>query len=59
MLFRRKYEFKPDRMEGGTLKKLYLTPIQRKRLLKWGLISAVLVVLSKTEVKSAAIYSLG
>ena len=46
MLFRRKYEFKPDRMEGGTLKKLYLTPLQRKRLLKWGLISAVLVVLS-------------
>lgn len=46
MLFKRKYEFKPDRTEGGTLKKLYLTPTQRKHLLKWGLISAVLVVLS-------------
>ena len=46
MLFKRKYEFKPDRTDGGTLKKLYLTPLQRKKLLKWGLISAVLVVLS-------------
>ena len=46
MLFKRKYEFKPDRTEGGTLKKLYLTPLQRKRLLKWGLVSAVLVALS-------------
>ena len=49
MLFKRKYEFKPDRTEGGTLKKLYLTPLQRKRLLKWGLISAVLVVLSLVQ----------
>ncbi len=46
MLFRRKYEFKPDRTDGGTLKKLYLTPTQRRQILKWGLISAVLVVLS-------------
>ena len=46
MFFKRKYEFKPDKIEGGTLKKLYLTPLQRKKLLKWGLISAVLVVLS-------------
>ena len=46
MLFKRKYEFKPDRADGGALKKLYLTPLQRKRLLKWGLISLVLVVLS-------------
>ena len=29
MLFKRKYEFKPDRTDGGTLKKLYLTPLQR------------------------------
>lgn len=46
MLFKRKYEFKPDRTEGGLLKKLYLTPLQRKRLLKWGLIAGVLVALS-------------
>lgn len=46
MLFKRKYEFKPDRTDGGTLKKLYLTPTQRKQILKWGLISAVLVGLS-------------
>lgn len=46
MLFKRKYEFKPDRTEASFLKKLYLTPLQRKRMLKWGLISAVLLVLS-------------
>ena len=46
MLFKRKYEFKPDRTNGGILKKLYLTPLQRKSLLKWGLISLVLLVLS-------------
>ena len=46
MLFKRKYEFEPDKTEGGTLKKLYLTPLQRRKLLKWGLISVVLVVLS-------------
>ena len=46
MLFKRKYEFKPDRAEGSTLKKLYLTPLQRKRLLKWSLVAAVLIVLS-------------
>ena len=46
MLFKRKYEFKPDRTDGGTLKKLYLTPLQRKKLLKWALVGVVLVVLS-------------
>lgn len=46
MLFKRKYEFKPDRTEGSALKKLYLTPLQRKRLLKWALVTGVLVVLS-------------
>ena len=49
MLFKRKYEFKPDRPEGSFFKKLYLTPLQRKRLLKWGLISAVLVLLSLVQ----------
>ena len=46
MFFKRKYEFKPDRTEGSFLKKLYLTPLQRKRILKWSLISLVLVALS-------------
>lgn len=45
-LFKRKHEFKPDRTDGGFFKKLYLTPIQRRNLLKWVLIGAVLVVLS-------------
>ena len=49
MLFRRKHEFKPDRTPAGLLKKLYLTPIQRKRLLKWGLISLVLLLLSLVQ----------
>lgn len=49
MFFKRKYEFKPDRTEGSTLKKLYLTPIQRRNLLKWGLISLILVVLSLVQ----------
>ena len=46
MLFKRKYEFKPDRPEGGLFKKLYLTQLQRKRLLKWGLVGLVLLLLS-------------
>ena len=45
-MFRRKHEFKPDRTEDGALKKLYLTPKQRKRLLKWGMVSLALLVLS-------------
>ena len=46
MLFKRKYEFKPDRPEGSIFKKLYLTQLQRKRLLKWSLVGLVLLVLS-------------
>lgn len=46
MLFKRKYEFKPDKTESSTINKLYLTPIQRKRILKWVLMGAVLLVLS-------------
>ena len=49
MFFKRKYEFKPDRTEGSFLKKLYLTPLQRKRILKWSLITLVLVVLSLVQ----------
>ena len=46
MFLRRKNDFKPDRNASGTLKKLYLTPIQRRKLLKWGLVSVVLLILS-------------
>ena len=46
MLFRRKYEFKPDKPASSALSKLYLTPLQRKRLLKWALMGLMLVLLS-------------
>ena len=34
---RRQYEFKPDPKGTNFFKKLYLTQVQRRRLLKWGL----------------------
>lgn len=46
MIFRRKNEFKPDKLESSALSKLYLTPRQRKKLLKWGLAGLTLVLLS-------------
>lgn len=42
----KKYEFKPDKPNAGLLSKLYLTPKQRRDLLKWVLYGVVLVVLS-------------
>ncbi len=42
----RKYEFKPDRQDSGTLSKLYVTKKQRLSILRWLLISACLLVLS-------------
>lgn len=45
-MFRRKYEFKPDRPHSGTLGKLYITPKQRQRLLKWFLATLLLVGIS-------------
>lgn len=42
----KKKEFKPDRQSTSLLKRLYLTPRQRKTLLKWTLYSLVLLVLS-------------
>lgn len=45
-MFGRKREFKPDRPFSGTLSKLYITPKQRRSLLKWFLLTAVLVVVS-------------
>ena len=45
-MWKRKYEFKPDRTDSGTLKKLYLTKRQRRVLYKWALLGLALVVLS-------------
>ncbi len=43
---RRKYEFRPDRTDSGILNKLYLTKKQRLSLLKWLLLSALILLLS-------------
>lgn len=48
-MFGRKYEFKPDRTDSGTLSKLYVTKRQRLALLKWLLIGACLLVLSLVQ----------
>lgn len=42
----RKYEFKPDKPHSGFWDKLYITPQQRKILLKWGLYIVLLLILS-------------
>lgn len=42
----RKNEFKPDKMGGSFLGKLYLTRNQRKTILKWSLYSLILLILS-------------
>ena len=42
----KKYEFKPDKPQASFLSKLYLTPTQRRSVLKWTLYGLVLVVLS-------------
>lgn len=49
MLFKRKYEFKPDKTETGILHKLYVTKKQRMAVLKWLLMAAVLVALSVVQ----------
>lgn len=46
LLFNRKHEFKPDRTGPGALKKLYLTRLQRLRVLKWALMGFSLLMLS-------------
>ena len=43
---RRKYEFRPDKVKTDLLGKLYLTPQQRKRLLRWLLFGLLLVAVS-------------
>ena len=43
--FRSKADFKPDKEQTDVSKMLHLTQVQRDRLLKWGLYTAVIVVL--------------
>lgn len=40
----RKIEFKPDPQSGSWLSKLYITPSQRRRMLKWALYTLVFLV---------------
>lgn len=42
----RKNEFKPDKPSSGLFSKLYLTQLQRRSLLKWGLYALALILLS-------------
>lgn len=42
----RKNEFKPDKSRAGWLSKLYVTPKQRRAILKWLLYSLIIMVLS-------------
>lgn len=43
---RRSFEYRPDRVEGSFLNRLLPTKKQRQKLLKWGLYSLLLLVLS-------------
>lgn len=42
----KKYEFKPDKAGRSLLERLYLTPLQRRNVLKWVLYGLLLTVLS-------------
>ena len=42
-------DFKPDKQSTGLLKKLYITPLQRKTILKWVLYSLMLLLLSVVQ----------
>ncbi len=43
---KRKYDFKPDNFRATLASKLYLTPTQRKNILRWFLFCALLIVVS-------------
>lgn len=40
-----KYEFKPDRRQATFLKRLYMTRLQRRQILKWTLLAAACVLM--------------
>ena len=48
-MFRKKNEFKPDRTDSGTLKKLFITKQQRLAFLRWFLFSIGLLALSLVQ----------
>ena len=48
-MWRKKNDFKPDRMGAGILNKLYITRRQRLSLLKWALYALFLVLLSLAQ----------
>lgn len=48
-MFKRKYEFKPDRLRSSTLSKLYVTKKQRLALARWLLTALALVVLTVVQ----------
>ena len=45
----RRYEFKPDKPRSGVLSKLFLTRLQRRFVLKWGLYALLLLILSVVQ----------
>ena len=45
-MFKKKYEFRPDKERSGTLNKLYITKKQRTKILKWLLMCTMLVAIS-------------
>lgn len=48
-MFGKKHDFKPDRPHSGALNKLYITPKQRRSLLKWFLLTVALVFISLVQ----------
>lgn len=48
-MFKRKYEFKPDKDRTSALSKLYVTKKQRLTLVKWLLMALVLVLISVVQ----------
>lgn len=49
MLFKRRHEFKPDKTNSGALNQLYITPKQRRALMKWFLMALLLVLSSVVQ----------
>ena len=49
MARRKKYDFQPDKTGAGLLSKLYITRLQRLKLLRWTLLAVLLVVLSVVQ----------
>ena len=49
MLMAKKYEFKPDKTGNSVFSKLYLTPTQRRGILKWTLYAAIILLLSLVQ----------